>query len=418
MAAPFVPRPCRLRFMKNQTLTASTAGVPSINDALFEPAPDMTLEELLLLPLNPEAELLRTRFLCRGGGLLMVGPTGVGKSVLMMQAHFRWAVGLPFLGIEPARPLSSVIYNAENDNEDLQEMVHSCLSMPDFTPENRTQALKNVRVVCDRSMTGEKFLEDLAHRVQTHAPDLVNIDPLLHYGGMDAIKQQDVSAFLRQGLTPIIKDRCALVLVAHTAKPKRDDNKAAPVHEAAYSGFGSVEWANWCRGVLVLEPVDGKVFRLVAGKRGARLRWKNEQGEPVFHRDIKWTKQEGKLLWESASEEEAQEACDNRRSRGKVPSWQEALGIFPHDGTLATAKIKDAFKESRWDVNSYPALLADLMERQEVVLVSTHRGSLKEYGRPEPAQVAQERYNREHAERAVAKERAKQEAKRRAVVGK
>jgi len=417
MAAPFVPRPCRLRIMKTKTETRSTAAEPSVKEALFEPAADMTLEELLLLPNNPEAELLRTRFLCRGGGLLMVGPTGVGKSVLMMQAHFRWAVGLPFLGIEPARPLSSIIYNAENDHEDLQEMVHSCLSMTDFTPDNKAQALKNVRVVCDRTMSGQKFLEDLGHRVQAHAPDLVNIDPLLHYGGMDAIKQQDVSAFLRQGLTPIIEDRCGLVLVAHTAKPKRED-KPAPVHEAAYSGFGSVEWANWCRGVLVLEPVDGKVFRLVAGKRGARLRWKNEQGEPVFHRDIKWTKQEGKLLWEPASEEEAAEARDNKRSRGKVPSWQETLGIFPHDSTLTTAEIKEAFKENRWDVNSYPALLSDLMERREVVLVSTHRGSLKVYGRPEPAQVAQERYDREHAERALAKKRALKEAGRRVVVGK
>ena len=418
MAAPFVPRPGRLRLMKTKTETRSTAAEPSIKEALFEPAADMTLEELLLLPIDPEAELLRTRFLCRGGGLLMVGPTGVGKSVLMMQAHFRWAVGLPFLGIEPARPLSSIIYNAENDHEDLQEMVHSCLSMTDFTPDNKAQALKNVRVVCDRTMSGQKFLEDLAHRVQVHAPDLVNIDPLLHYGGMDAIKQQDVSAFLRQGLTPIIEDRCGLVLVAHTSKPKRDDNKAAPVHEAAYAGFGSVEWANWCRAVLVLEPVDGKVFRLLGPKRGARLRWKNEQGEPVFHRDIKWTKQEGKLLWEPASEEEAQEARDNRRSRGKVPSWQEALGIFPEERTITTNDIKKAFKESRWDINSYRAALDDLMERRELVAVKTHHGRAMEYGRPEPAQAAQERYTSEWAERQVKQKQAKKEAERRVVVGK
>src|ERR1041384_2000225 len=52
-------------------------------------------------------ELLKTRYLCRGGGLLLVGPTGIGKSSLSMQCMLSWAMGRKALGIEPTRKLRS-----------------------------------------------------------------------------------------------------------------------------------------------------------------------------------------------------------------------------------------------------------------------------------------------------------------------
>ena len=388
--------------MKQYTIPTNTPTGPSIDDALHVMPEDVNLEELMLLPTNPEAELLRHRFLCKGGAMLMVGPTGVGKSVLMMQAHFRWAEGMEFLGIQPARPLTSLIYNAENDDEDLQEMVNSCLHMPDFTNEMKARAMKNVRVVCNRGLSGFKFITDLKQRLDKHQPDLVNIDPLMHYGGIDAAKQQEVGAFLRQHLGPVIENRCAAVLVAHTTKPKRDENKNAPPSDLAYSAFGSVEWANFARSVLVLEPVDGQVFRLAAGKRAARLKWKNGDA-PAYHKDVKWSRQEGRLLWELASAEEAQDARDNRKKRGRVPSWMECLGIFPDNALLSTRQVKQEFAKYHWDVNSYTDALADLINRRELAMVETHLHNAKLYGRPDVAAAAQAEYDRQYNERHAAK---------------
>jgi Lar family restriction alleviation protein len=42
------------------------------------------------------------------------GATGIGKSSLVMQAALTWAMGEPFFGIAPIRPLRSVIIQKAN----------------------------------------------------------------------------------------------------------------------------------------------------------------------------------------------------------------------------------------------------------------------------------------------------------------
>ena len=82
---------------------------------------------------SPE-ELLRNRYLCRGGGLLLAGPTGIGKSSLSMQFMISWALGRPVFGIEPARPIKSLLIQAENDDGDLAEMRDSIVKGLELTP--------------------------------------------------------------------------------------------------------------------------------------------------------------------------------------------------------------------------------------------------------------------------------------------
>ena len=51
------------------------------------------LSELVKPQADDRTELLKHRFLCRGGGLLLCGPTGIGKSSFSMQAMIQWAIG-------------------------------------------------------------------------------------------------------------------------------------------------------------------------------------------------------------------------------------------------------------------------------------------------------------------------------------
>lgn len=74
------------------------------------------------MQLAPEETLLGNRWLCRGGGALIVAPSGQGKSVLTAQASILWACGRAAFGIKPSRPLRSLILQAEDDDGDIQEM--------------------------------------------------------------------------------------------------------------------------------------------------------------------------------------------------------------------------------------------------------------------------------------------------------
>jgi hypothetical protein len=67
--------------------------------------------------------LLGKRYLCRGGGLFIVAPSGHGKSVLAAQAAIEFACGLPAFGIKPTKQLKSLIVQAEDDDGDVTEMA-------------------------------------------------------------------------------------------------------------------------------------------------------------------------------------------------------------------------------------------------------------------------------------------------------
>lgn len=66
--------------------------------------------------------------------MLLVGPAGVGKSTLQMQASLCWGIGREFFGIHPARPLKSLHIQSENDHGDLAEMRDGVLDIYDREP--------------------------------------------------------------------------------------------------------------------------------------------------------------------------------------------------------------------------------------------------------------------------------------------
>ena len=69
---------------------------------------------------------------------------------------------------------------------------------------------------------------------------------------------------------------------------------------SAYDGAGSAEFSNWPRAVLSLLPtkLPGE-YRLVAGKRGQRLRWvMPDQITPCFTKLLRHSRQPGIICWQ------------------------------------------------------------------------------------------------------------------------
>jgi RecA-family ATPase len=221
-------------------------------------------------------QLLGKRWICRGGSALWVGSSGLGKSVLCMQAAITWAIAESFFGINPhGNGLKSLIIQAENDEGDVAESIQGVFKAMNLTEKQKALVMANVTIVRDCTSTGEKFVDRVRRLVEKHKPDLVWIDPLLAFIGGDLSSQETASAFLRNMLNPLsLSAGFAWMLIHHTPKPVREGNGYQGA-DKAYSGFGSSELTNWARSVLTLAPcgddAEGKrIYRLEVTKRGKR----------------------------------------------------------------------------------------------------------------------------------------------------
>lgn len=235
-------------------------------------------------------ELIKNRFLCRGGAGLLSAETGVGKSSFIMQLALHWAIGKSCFGMEPARPLKILIIQAENDERDINEectgICNGAGCNESWSYDSDQRATGSVSIISDAFYSGDEFIRFLGQELQQDAemetmPDLVIIDPLLAFAGCDLSDQGKVSRFLRNGINPLIKQHNVAALFVHhmtkpvkTAMPNTNFNKA-------YSYHGSGDIINWARCSLVLERFrdkDGNSFCvLTAEKRGRRLGWDRDK---------------------------------------------------------------------------------------------------------------------------------------------
>lgn len=249
------------------------------------------------------AELIRHRFLCRGASVLFAGPTGVGKSSLTMQLGISFSAGVPCFGLEPTNSMKVLIVQAENDEGDMVEMRDGVLNGISLTDAQKEIALTRVLVVHEDSKTGPQFTAILDKLLEEHHPDIVFVDPAFSYLGGDASSQKEVTPFLRNLLNPLIhRHNVGLWLNHHTNKPApAKDKKAPPVDLGAYLGAGSAEWCNWARAVVALQPVPKtRIYRLSAPKRGGRLRWRDDDDQPMYHRFIAHAREPGVICWRDA----------------------------------------------------------------------------------------------------------------------
>lgn len=277
------------------------------------------------------------RYLCKGKSAWLLGPSGVGKSSLQAQFAVGWAIGAPVFGITPARPLRSLIVQAENDDYDLAEMVQGVASAHGLAPgsEGWDQVAKNVLFRTETSSFGPRFCARLRDMIKADRPDVVWIDPLLSFAGVDVSKQDQVTPFLRADLTPILEATGVVMIgVHHTGKPK--DSKATRDWTAidwAYAGIGSSELVNWARAVMLLRPVEGRSFELKLAKRGSRAGATHPDGEPAY--SSVWIRQAiGRIYWEQElpPEEPAPE----------TPSKAEKPRGGPSPRTGAPSKVETA----------------------------------------------------------------------------
>jgi hypothetical protein len=320
---------------------------------------------------NDPDELIRSRFLCRKGGALLCGPTGIGKSSLGMQLSIQWALGSAIFGIQPKRPLTSLLVQAENDDGDLAEMRDGVIRGLKLRREDAKRACNNVTVLREDEHTGMAFCNEVLRPLLIeHKPDLLWIDPALSYLGGDMNSQKDVGGFLRNGLNPLLREfNCGCVVVHHVNKPTGGNAKPDwSANDFAYLGAGSAEWANWARAVLALRTIRSQtVFQLQAGKRGSRLGWKNENGERLLFKHLAHSKESGAIYWREAEPGEVEDAqAESKPGRRKEYDDADVLGLLPVEGLTTGEWENRAVKELGISKSHFANLKKPLVESRRV----------------------------------------------------
>lgn len=272
-----------------------------------------------LLPPTPDdgTELLRSRFLCRGGGALLVGQSGQGKSSLVVQMTLLWSIGRACFGFTPAQSLRTLIVQAENDDGDLHEMFCGICDGLQLSPEDRRRAGDSVLIFNEDCRSGDVFMAQLDTLATRYTPDLIVIDPALAYVNGDTKDAEAVGAFLRRGFNPILhRHNCGGIVVHHTTKQRADGPQAT--HDFLYSGAGSIEWTNWARAVLSLETKGNGCFALHAPKRGSRIGWKLPDGRPEFVRFIRHARSPGTICWQDVDAGEVEQVARTGKSKADL----------------------------------------------------------------------------------------------------
>lgn len=294
-------------------------------------------------PDDPD-ELIRRRFLCRGGGMLLAAPTGIGKSTLAMQLMLAFAAGRDCFGFKPARPLRSLLIQAENDDGDLCELRDGVLRGMNFTAAARDEAFARVQFATVDDLCGDRFLLELPQLLEQTRPDLLWIDPLLAFLGGDVSRQEIVSSWLRNGLNPLLhRHGCACVLVHHTNKPRTGEEKGQwQAGELAYLGSGSAELANWARAVVAVRSRGSHdVFVLEVGKRGARLGWRAADGAASYSKAIAHAA-DGNICWREVGTDALPKSG---RPKGSGLDADEVLKLLTPQGLLTGEWLKLADTE-------------------------------------------------------------------------
>ena len=231
-----------------------------------------------LLAFDPRADMdnmLGSRWLSKSGSCVWVGSSGLGKSVLTLQAAMTWATGMPFMGIHPKGQYKSLIIQAENNFGDVAETIQGvkqglAKEYPELSFDEIQQKVSIVRMV---NSSGLEFIARLKGMIAEYQPDMVWIDPLLCYLGGDPNSSEDVSYFTGLIDELAIESGCLFHIIHHTGKPKTSaDTRGFTTADLMYAGLGSSVLTNWARAIMVLQGERGSegIFRLTAAKRGKR----------------------------------------------------------------------------------------------------------------------------------------------------
>jgi hypothetical protein len=300
--------------------------------------------------INQNDTLLGNRYLCRTGGMFIVAPSGLGKSILSIQMAVLWCCGLIAFGISPRKPLRILIVQSEDDQGDCTEMSQVMDHLNLNNQQKNLVGTNSVLVRCNH-LVGWDFIEALRTELNDARDagqpfDLVIINPYGVYLGADVKNTDACTVFLNQWLNPVLSEfDVGAILIHHTPKTNFQNTEKYNIWDWMYHGAGCASITNWARAMMAIKPEteDLKVYRFVAAKRGKRI----DDWNGAFERYFAWSSIPGVLRWEDATAaqiNQATAAAGRRKTVDLLIALKQVPPIDPELKTIVIRKIQNACK--------------------------------------------------------------------------
>lgn len=257
--------------------------------------PVYDLQKLRAYQSDPSHYIAGNGFLRKGAGCLLVGATGMGKSVLAEQIALCIASGKDIFGrIKVHGPRRVHYVQAENDEDVMQRDV---LSIVDSLGLDIDLVSSNFTMRHMFGLSDSAFAEFIEQDIERFEPEFIVIDHYQAYTDGDLNKAE----CFKRWITPLDEMLKAhgigLLLVVHKGKPK--DVSGWDVRELVYNQMGTSAQANWARTAVEIRPSNNDVrrFDFVFTKNADRAGLQDDNGQVLRHLFVEHSEDASTPYW-------------------------------------------------------------------------------------------------------------------------
>ena len=214
-------------------------------------------------------DLLAPRILTPKGLLVLGGAPKVGKSDFLLALLVHMALGVPFLGMSPPRPLRIFYLQTEVGRDYMRERLQSLVFDRSLLPLlNKNLCItRQLRILLNAN--GVAAVKNTINKVFSTSAGLVDVivvDPLRNVfdGGERGANENDntaMSTFLQdrlEGLRDAVNPQAGIILVHHTRKLSKEQLVEDPLQ--ALSGASALR-GFYTSGMLLFRPDEQKSER-------------------------------------------------------------------------------------------------------------------------------------------------------------
>lgn len=292
--------------------------------------------------------LVGNGFLERGSGILIAGPSGIGKSSIAMQTGCYWACGQSAFDLLASGSLRIVMMQHEDSRNDLFRMSE----LVRWSGLRSDVIQQNFWIETVRGAIGMRAIAIMRDLVKWHRADVLILNPLTAYHDGNISENRDNVKFLYGELGGLLDElRIGLVAFHHKGKPPRDgkNNREDVEHEIMYEVLGGSILTNFFRGIVAVSPIPNSgIYKFTVAKRF------QESGWPTRTQHYKWHEDHSRRLWVPASVVEADAA---RKIVGKT--LEDLRKLVPLTGSVARETLENDAATAGFRRREYRGLIEE-----------------------------------------------------------